>query len=128
VSAELQSWFKDLPGKVQREFAKDLRRIADGLADDIRAAAPTGETGRLKESVRVTRGKKSLELFVEAGGALTTKEVRAGSGVTFDYALAQEFGTERQPAYPFFYATYRVRRDDVRAEIERAVADAIARA
>lgn len=128
MSAELQSWFKSLPGKVQREFAKDLKRIADGLAEDIRRAAPVGETGRLKESVRVTRGRKSLELYVEAGGPLTTKEVRGGSGVAYDYALGQEFGNSRTPANPFFYSTYRARRDEVRADIEEAVAQAIAKA
>jgi HK97 gp10 family phage protein len=128
MADDLQSWFVDLPKKLQRELAGRIKDIADELADDIRAAAPEGETGKLKESIRVRRGRNTLELFVEAGGNLTTKEVRGGSGVPYDYALAQEFGTQKRPAQPFFYSTYRARRADIRQEIDDAVSDVISKA
>lgn len=128
MADDLQSWFKALPGKLQRELAGQLKEIADELASDIRAAAPAGETGRLKESVRVRRGRKTLELYVEAGGDLTTKDVRQGSGVRYDYALAQEFGTQKMPANPFFYSTYRARQSEIRERIDRAVSDVLAKA
>lgn len=124
---ELQSWFKQLPGKLQRELAGRIKEIADELAEEIRSAAPEGETGALKESVRVRRGRGTLELLVEAGGTFTTKEVRGGSGIPYDYALAQEFGTQWMPAHPFFYSTYRARREDVRRQIEDAVSDVISK-
>lgn len=128
MANDLQSWFRALPYKLQRELAGELKDIADGLADKIRSEAPTGPTGKLKDSVRVRRGRKTLELYVEAGGDLTTKEVRAGSGVAYDYALAQEFGTQRMPAQPFFYSTYRAEQAGIRERIEDAVSDVIAKA
>lgn len=147
--AEVKSWFKSLPGKLQRQLAKDLQVIAQGLVDDIKAAAPV-DTGKLRDSIRVRRGKKTLEYFVEAGGSATTRslertttyqrEVQIGSGdtegiarggpagVSYDYALGVEFGNSRVPAQPFFYSTYRRRQVEVRQEIEAAVADALSKA
>jgi len=146
---EVQSWFKELPGKIQRELAKDLQRIANELSNDIRAAAPV-VTGTLRDSVRVRRGRKTLEYFVEAGGSTTTRqyggsaryqrEVVIGSGDTqgiarggssgkgYDYALGVEFGNTHMPAQPFFYTTYRVRQAQVREEVEQAVLNAVSRA
>lgn len=128
MSDELQSWFQQLPRKLQRELATGLRDIADELAEDIRREAPEGETGKLKQSVRVRRGRGTLELFVEAGGDLTTRQVREGSGVDYDYALGVEFGNQHAPAQPFFYSTYHARRDDVREKIDDLVGDVLSKA
>jgi hypothetical protein len=128
MSEELQSWFRQLPRALQRELAAGMKEIADGLADEIRAEAQQGESGRLKESVHVRRGRKSLELFVEAGGDLTTKQVRDGADVDYDYALGVEFGNQHAPAQPFFYSTYNVRKDDVRQQIEDLVAEVVSKA
>lgn len=147
---EVNSWFKSLPGKLQRELARDLQRIAGELKEDIQAATPVGATGKLRESVRVRRGRKTLEYFVEGGGPTTTKayagrtsyqrQVDVGSGdtqgipkggkgnVAYDYALGVEFGNTRVPAQSFFYNTYRARQDDIREEIEEAVFDVLRRA
>lgn len=48
-------------------------------------------------------------------------DIREGSGVDYDHALAFEFGNSRQAARPFFYNTYRARRD----QIDEAISDAI---
>jgi HK97 gp10 family phage protein len=128
LSDELQSWFQQLPRNLQRELAGGLREIADELAAAIRQEAPEGQSGRLRQSVRVRRGRKTLELFVEAGGELTTKAVREGADAEYDYALAQEFGNQHQPANPFFYSTYNARRDDVRAQIDDLVEDVLSKA
>jgi len=122
----LQGWFKALPYKVKRDLAGRMREIAQGLADDIEDAAPE-LSGRLKRTVKVRRKRKELEFEVTAGGDETTKELRAGSGVTYDYALASEFGTAHQEAQPWFYSTYRAREADIREEIEDAVNDAISK-
>ena len=71
------SWFKALPSKMQRQLARDLKDIADNLAADIKAAAPV-KTGKLRDSVRVRRGRNTLELYVEAGGADTTTACLVG--------------------------------------------------
>lgn len=149
MADDLQSWFKDLPYKLQRELAGRLKEIADELADDIRRVAPV-KSGALRDSVRVRRGRGTLELYVTAGGPTTTqdigrtthydREVSVGQGdtagiargtqgqVTYDYALAQEFGTSKMPAHPFFYSTYRARAAGIRAEIEQAVSDVVEKA
>jgi HK97 gp10 family phage protein len=127
VADDLQSWFQQLSGKLQREFAGGLKDIANGLADDIREAAPE-KTGALKQSIKVRRGRGTLELYVEAGGDLTTKEVRGGSGQSYDYALADEFGTLHQPADPFFFSTYNARKEDVQKQISDLVDDVVSRA
>jgi len=118
------SWFKQIPMRLRRDFAAELKAIADQLASDIRAAAPT-ESGKLQSSVRVQRGKDTLELLVLAGGPSTTKEVRKGSGVSYDYALGIEFGTTKMEAQPFFYSTYRLQRDAVRNKIYEAAARSV---
>lgn len=119
---ELQKWFRDVPFKLKRELAQTIQDEAEELRDAIAEAAPVA-SGKLKESVRVTRGRNTLQLFVDAGGDLTTKEVRAGSGTSYDYALAQEFGNEHQAANPFFYSTYFERRDAIRQRISDKVAE-----
>lgn len=106
---ELQKYFADLPFKLKEE--------ADNLADAIKAEAPR-DTGALAESVKVRRKRNELELEVTAGGELTTKEIRAGSGVSYDYALAAEYGTSKQAAQPFFYNTFHAREDEIRERIQ----------
>ncbi len=128
MADDLQKWFRDLPYKLKRELAGGLRDIADDLADAIRDAAHEGPTGNTKKSVRVRRGRNTLELYVEAGGELTTKQIRQGSGVSYDYTLAEEFGTQKMAAVPFFWSTYRARRDDMRERIDDLVSDVLEKA
>jgi HK97 gp10 family phage protein len=143
---ELQRYLGGMSFKLKRELATVIKQQADELAAAIKGAAPV-RTGRLRDSVQVRRGRNTLELVVTAGGDATTtaydrsatyrREVRIGSGdtagiaratpgagVTYDYSRAVEFGTEHQAAQPFFWPTYRARRDD----IKRAIADAVDRA
>lgn len=122
---DLQEFFKSAPTRVKRKLAARLRANADRVAGAIKQAAPHGETGKLAESVQVRRGRNTLELEVTAGGETTTKEVRAGSGVQYDYALANEFGTSNMPAQPFFWPTWRRLEPDVRADIEAAIEEAL---
>ena len=126
MADDLQSWFRDMPYKLRRELAGRVRDIADDLADDIRAATPV-KTGAMRDSVKVRRGRNELSLYVEAGGPATTKEVRKGSSAEYDYALATEFGTQKEPAKPFFYTTYNARKDDVAQQLQDAVADVVAK-
>src|SRR5438045_3511012 len=84
----LQSWFKDLPYKLQRELAGRIKEIADDLADDIRRVAPV-KTGKLRASVRVRRGRKSLELYVTAGGPDTTTGLQRSSRYQREVAVGQ---------------------------------------
>src|SRR5689334_1005097 len=103
---DVQGWFDDLPYKVKRQLAAAIKEQADGLAAAIKDAAPV-RSGKLRDSVRVRRRRNELELEVTAGGDDTTKELRSGSGIEYDYALAAEFGTSKEEAEPFFFPTFR---------------------
>jgi HK97 gp10 family phage protein len=123
-NAELDQYLGDLSFKVRRELATAIKAEADRLADAIRAAAPV-KTGALRDSVKVRRTRNDLTLYVDAGGDATTKEVRQGSGVSYDYALATEYGTSKEHAQPFFYPTVRAMEDDIDANIAAAVEKAL---
>lgn len=124
---EMQRQFDALKGSIREKGPDIIREEAQALSDAQRAALQSqlqssDNSGDLEASCRVTDGRHPLEVFVEAGGEATTREVRAGSGVDYDYANAFEFGTSRQPARPFFFNTYRARRDQMRRNIETKVA------
>lgn len=124
---ELQSWFSGLSYKLKRELAAKLKEQADELAGAIKAEAPV-VSGALRDSVKVRRRRNELELEVVAGGETTSKEIRTGAGVDYDYALAIEYGTTERPAEPFFYNTARKLMTDIQENIEQAVADVLAKA
>jgi HK97 gp10 family phage protein len=122
---ELQDYLSSLPEKLLEPLATVIREQAQSLSDAQRAALQSlehsSDTGDLEASCTVVDGENDLEVFVQAGGELTTKEVREGSGVSYDYAEAFEFGTSRQAAQPFFYPTYHAMRDDMQQAITDAV-------
>ena len=144
---ELQKYFSDLPMRLKRELAMTIRDEAEGLAAAIRAEAPR-DTGALVDSVQVRRKKHDLELEVTAGGATTTRSYdrrtgyerevvidgrsnegiakrEGGDSVSYDYALANEYGTEDQTAQPFFYPTVRARRDGINERISEKVREVL---
>jgi HK97 gp10 family phage protein len=121
---DLQAYLESLPDKLTAELADVIRDQAEALSDAQRAALQSLEdtepTGDLEASCVAVPGDSPLEFAVQAGGDLTTKEIREGSGVDYDYALAFEFGTSRQPARPFFWPTYQARKDDIQQAIDEA--------
>jgi HK97 gp10 family phage protein len=78
---------------------------ADEVIENMQARVPV-ESGHLRNSIRKrdvsTESKPSF--LILAGGKETTHMV---GGHAYDYALAIEFGTQRNPPEPFFYVTYR---------------------
>lgn len=121
---EFERAIGQLSFKLRRQIAEAIKAEADRLADAIKAAAPV-KTGRLRDSVKVRRTRNELTLYVTAGGDETTKEVRSGSGVEYDYALATEYGTSKENAQPFFYPTARELEPSIRENIEQAVSEAL---
>lgn len=120
---DLQSWFDELPESIQDDMAEPLRDAAEKLAAAIKDEARE-KSGALKQSIQV-RQLDDGSFEVTAGGDLTTKEVRAGSGVYYDYAMAEEFGTVNDDGHPFFYNTARRVAPELRDEIEDALNDAL---
>jgi HK97 gp10 family phage protein len=121
--------FRALTRKLQQEVVvaatAGLNEGADQLVSLMKVAAPVGETGHLRESIRKEPGRDVLQVKVKAGGPLTTKEVRKGSGVPYDYARADEFGTQKDPAHPFFWPSYHLMKKSIRAAVRKTIAKAI---
>src|SRR4051794_2464926 len=53
------------------------------------------QSGTLMGTIHAERisGRSSIGVRIRAGGLATTKPVRSGSGVAYDYSRAIEFGT-----------------------------------
>lgn len=95
-----------LKNQMARNFRNEFLAQASELRENIQAAIEHSVTGHLRDSVRVkdvsTATKPSV--LVIAGGPLTTKRSDAGA---FDYSLADEYGTVKEEARPFFHPTVR---------------------
>jgi len=86
------------------------------ILSKAQASAVHERHGNLRASHRVEAGNHPLQAKVKAGGLLTT---RTTHGVAYDYANANEFGTEKMPAQPSFWPTYRLLKRRIRAAIQR---------
>lgn len=121
-----------LPPAIRAPIKAEVFQQAYGLAESMRFAVHRGETLNLWNSIRVEPSAFTpLRALVRAGGKLTTtggagnagflgefmRAVRGG-GQTYDYALANEFGTEKMAARPFFWPTYRAKKASIRRAIK----------
>jgi phage protein, HK97 gp10 family len=98
---------------------------AEGLAGAMRQAASShAKSGKTQKSIRVIK-RRGNRVTVAAGGELTTKDVRGGSGVSYDYVRAEEFGTSDQKAIPFFWNTYRARKRGIKDRVSGKAASAL---
>lgn len=128
MADDLESYLNALPARITEELSSVVREQAFRLSDAQRQAlqsleqAPE-ETGALEASCTVAPGSNPLKYLVQAGGDMTTKEVREGSGEAYDYAVGFEFGNSHQPARPFFYSTYNALKDDMQEEINNAISE-----
>ena len=120
----LQKRFAAIPKAIRDEVQPSLTRNSDNLAKLMKQLAPE-EEGDLRESIRVEQGPHELSRVVLAGGEKTTREVRTGSGVTYDYAMAQELGTKDMPANPYFYPAKRLLAKRTRNSLKAAVRKAV---
>jgi HK97 gp10 family phage protein len=129
MADDLEAYLNALPAKLEAQLSDVVREQAEMLSAAQRQALQSleqsDETGDLEASCVVVPGESDLEFIVQAGGDLTTKEVREGSGVGFDYALAFEFGTSRQAARPFFWPTYREHKDEIREAINQGISEVL---
>jgi HK97 gp10 family phage protein len=114
--------FRKLTVDMQREIFNDavaeLDSQADNLVQTMRGVVVHGPTSNLANSIRKEPGRKETVVVVRAGGATTT--VQHG-GRPYDYARAVEFGTEKTPAQPFFFPTYRLMKKKMRSAMSRKI-------
>lgn len=115
-----------IPIEVRAAAATEALLASLALSEAIRQRAPHDE-GDLQASVRVERGKRGDRFHVKAGGPQTTRPVRKGQSATYDYANATEFGTQKKPAQPFFYPTWRAAKKQIRAGLEHEIRKAAAK-
>ena len=109
-----------LPEAVRKPIRDETFEQADELAAAQRDEMPVGG-GALAASSRVQPSDRNpMRALVMAGGPLTT---RGG----YDYALAQEFGTQHQSAQPFFWPPYRANKNKIRKRIKQVAVQAISR-
>jgi HK97 gp10 family phage protein len=110
-----------LPEATRAEVKKEIFHQAGELAEAMRIIVHRGETTNLWRSIRVEPSSRSpLRAVVRAGGSLTTS-----GNPPYDYALANEFGTEKMRARPFFWPTYRQKRAGIRRAVKAAAVEAI---
>ncbi len=117
---------RQLQAEVVAAAQASLDEQADALVSLMKSVVPE-QSGHLKDSIRKLPGKRPLQVRVAAGGELTTKEVRKGSGVAYDYAMAEEFGTRAETAKPFFWPSYRLSKKAIRAAVRGSIARAVKR-
>lgn len=131
-NSALQAYLESLPNQLVDELAEVIRDQAEALSDAQRTALRSlqqspDETGDLEKSCVAVPGSGPLEYVVQAGGDLTTREIREGSGVDYDYALAFEHGTSRQPARPFFWPAYQNQKDEIQRKIDDAAEEVLSK-
>jgi HK97 gp10 family phage protein len=130
MTDDLDAYLNALPDRLTEQLSGVVREQAELLSAAQREALQSleqspEETGDLEASCTVVPGGNDLEFFVQAGGDLTTKDIREGSGKPYDYAVGFEFGTSHQSARPFFYSTYNAMRDDMQDAINEAVSEVL---
>lgn len=115
--AKLQRRLDKIPLDVRAAAATEALLGALALSEAMRQVVPV-RTGKTKGTIRVERGKRGDRFYVKAGGPATTE---AG----FDTASASEWGTQKEPAKPWFYATWRRNKKQIRAGLEREIKKAV---
>ena len=129
-AARFSRRLRAIPPAVRKAVRDQLRANAEDLVQGIQRAVPV-EDGTLRSTVENedTSNERRIRQTVRAGGERTTRPVRKsakGNAPTYDYALAQEFGTSDMPANPFFYPTYRAKRKAFKRALNAAVKKAVA--
>jgi len=117
----LQALLASLPAELKAPILAETFVQAEALRREMIFRVPVSDEpggGRLRNSIRVEKGRKQMRVLVKAGGDPT----RVGG---YDYANAQEFGTEKQSAQPFFWVSYRKRKATIRREIKNTAKAAI---
>ncbi|WP_347268808.1 HK97-gp10 family putative phage morphogenesis protein [Paracoccus sp. (in: a-proteobacteria)] len=127
---------KQIPAVAVDAARVAMEEGAQEIVDAMRAAAPRGETGDLRDGIGWTWGDLPAGTFMideirsgkNAGEQYATLRIKiyAGAGDGF-YARFHEFGTKdgKTPARPFFYPTWKARKAALRKKIRERVRAAI---
>ena len=120
-TAEFRRRLLRIPEALRDDMMELIEAEAERVAEVMRRVGPEDRTFALERSIKVYQDKSALRVRIKAGGPKTTRPVRTGLDLTYDYALAQEFGTREMPANPFFYPVWRLKRRSARSRIARGM-------
>lgn len=112
----------ELRKEVHDEAVAELNAQGDMLVRQMISAAPE-DKGNLSHSVRKIPGKADTQIRIVAGGVLTIRP--SVSSKPFDYARADEFGTVKMKAKPFFFPTYRLLKKKMKSTMKRRLTASI---
>lgn len=116
-----------IPALARSELQAEMNiAAAEIVALQKALAASNVDSGSLQMSIRMepfSRG--GVGVLIKAGGPLTTRPVRAGQSVMYDYALANELGTQEMLAQPFFYPAARRKKRSVNRRSAKALRKAV---
>jgi hypothetical protein len=127
--------------KNRERLRKKIRRLPDATRDElVKALVASGQEinglqkrfvprdeGDLADTIGMIEHPEDLKVVLVAGGPKTTRPVREGVDLEYDYAFAQEFGTQEMPANPFFFPGYRLGKKRAKSRISRAITKAAKR-
>ena len=122
----LRKTLEKLPKSAKIKLQAGMTESANALATNMRARVAVKE-GTLRDSIRVEPRKQKglIGALIKAGGPTTTKPVRKGQSAQYDYAMAQELGTQDMLAQPFFFPEYRRAKSSIKRRASRAVKEAV---
>lgn len=121
VMGVFSKWWENISASTEDIARAELTRQAELIVAEMRSITKD-RTGNLDKSIRVEqgptiRGKPSV--FIKAGGPLTT------SPDGYDYSRAEEFGTVKELARPFFFVTIRAKKAKALLAVEDRMAQAL---
>lgn len=124
-ASEFKRRLAKLPAVVKRELNAAIEKDAQEWVAASKLLAPKDPKDgiHLEPSIRHHKTETGGQI-VRAGGEATTKPVKDGKSPTVDYAVAQEFGTEKMPPSPFFWPVYRLLRKKFKSRRQRALTKA----
>lgn len=122
----LKRKLRTFPDAARIEIAKAMEKSAQEIVDFAKGLVPV-DSGELRNSIGWTWGDAPQGSIVLGrvrqrgrGAGNMSITIFAGNETAF-YARWVEFGTQMQPAQPFFYPAYRAIRRRVRGRVTRAV-------
>lgn len=123
---QFKAYLNLIPQSVRTAVNAEIHKQADGLSKTMKRVVER-RTSQLAFSIEPEH--QELRSFVRAGGDKTTRESGGFfSTGAYDYAMANEYGTENMEARPFFWGSYRLKKPQIKREISKAVREAIRKA
>ncbi|WP_320188919.1 HK97-gp10 family putative phage morphogenesis protein (plasmid) [Agrobacterium rosae] len=125
---KLRRRLERIPAEVRKRTKAELMLQAREINMLQRSLAPKDDLTLAGTIRSEAMPEPDIGVVIRAGGRATTKPVRnseKGNSPEYDYALAQEFGTEEMPANPFFFPAIQVSRKKAKRRIRAAARRAL---